>query len=78
MTGWFEAITGAGLRVEEIAEPHASEQPAGEHPEVADTRIVAYFVMFSRQEAGSTSGGPAVVSASFQQGVHEEAGVQHE
>ena len=43
-TGWLDAVLGAGLRVEAIAEPCADEQTAADHPEVADTRIVPYFL----------------------------------
>jgi ubiquinone/menaquinone biosynthesis C-methylase UbiE len=42
--GWLDAVLGAGLRVEAVAEPHADEQTAAGHPEVADTRIVPYFL----------------------------------
>lgn len=43
-TGWMDAVLGAGLRVEAVAEPCADEQTAADHPEVADTRIVPYFL----------------------------------
>jgi len=38
------AVLDAGLRVEAVAEPCADEQTAAGHPEVADTRIVPYFL----------------------------------
>ena len=34
-----------GLVIEEVAEPCATEAVAAEHPEVADTRIVPYFLL---------------------------------
>ena len=43
-TGWLDAVLGAGLSVEAIAEPCADERTAADHPEVADTRIVPYFL----------------------------------
>jgi SAM-dependent methyltransferase len=43
-TGWLDAVLGAGLRIEAVAEPYADELTASHHPEVADTRIVAYFL----------------------------------
>ena len=35
----------AGLAVEAVAEPCASPRTAADHPEVADTRIVPYFLV---------------------------------
>ena len=43
-TGWLDAVLGAGLRIEAVAEPCADERTAADHPEVADTRIVPYFL----------------------------------
>jgi hypothetical protein len=43
-SGWVDAVLGAGLRVEAVAEPCADEQTAADHPEVADTRIVPHFL----------------------------------
>ena len=40
----MNAVFGAGLSIEAIAEPHADEHTARDHPEVADTRIVPYFL----------------------------------
>jgi SAM-dependent methyltransferase len=45
LTGWLNAVLGAGLTVEAIAEPHADEETAAGHPEVADTRIAPYFLL---------------------------------
>ena len=44
-TGWLTAVLDAGLTVEAIAEPCADERTAADHPEVADTRIVPYFLL---------------------------------
>ena len=41
---WLDAVLGAGQCVEAVAEPRADEQTATDHPEVADTRIVPYFL----------------------------------
>jgi len=38
-------VLDAGLTVEAIAEPCADERTAADHPEVADTRIVPYFLL---------------------------------
>jgi len=46
LTGWFNAFTGAGLTVDAISEPCASEEVAREHPEVADSRIAPWFLHF--------------------------------
>ncbi len=43
-TGWLDAVLGAGLRVEAVAEPCADERTAADHPEVADTRIIPHFL----------------------------------
>ena len=44
-TGWLNAVLGAGLSVEAVAEPCADERTAAEHPEVADTRIAPHFLL---------------------------------
>ena len=45
LTGWLNAVLGAGLAIEAIDEPHADEATANAHPEVADTRIAPYFLL---------------------------------
>jgi SAM-dependent methyltransferase len=45
LAGWVDAVLAAGLQIEALAEPHASEEEAEAHPEVADTRIVPYFLL---------------------------------
>jgi SAM-dependent methyltransferase len=44
-SGWLTAVLDAGLAVEAVAEPCASPRTAADHPEVADTRIVPYFLL---------------------------------
>ncbi|MGO9876573.1 MAG: class I SAM-dependent methyltransferase [Acidimicrobiia bacterium] len=46
LASWFNAFVDAGLVVEAIGEPYADEETARDHPEVADTRIVPYFLHF--------------------------------
>ena len=41
---WMNMIVDAGLRIERVAEPRASEETAAKFPVVADTRVVAYFL----------------------------------
>ncbi len=43
--GWIRAVLQAGLAIDAIAEPHADEETALAHPEVADTRIAPYFLI---------------------------------
>jgi len=45
LTGWLNAVLAAGLTIDAIAEPHADEDTAAAHPEVADTRIAPYFLI---------------------------------
>jgi len=45
LAGWLGAVLSAGLTIEEIVEPRADEHTATAHPEVADTRIVPYFLI---------------------------------
>jgi SAM-dependent methyltransferase len=45
VTGWLNAVLHAGLTIEAIDEPQADEAMARSHPEVADTRIVPYFLL---------------------------------
>jgi hypothetical protein len=45
LAGWINAVLGAGFTIEAIDEPHADEQTARTHPEVADTRIAPYFLI---------------------------------
>ena len=57
LTGWFNAFVDAGLVIEAIAEPCADEQTAREHPEVADTRIVPYFLHLRARKRTTTERG---------------------
>jgi SAM-dependent methyltransferase len=54
LAGWFDAFRGAGLVIDAIGEPHATEDIARDHPEVADTRMVPYFLHL-RARRGSIS-----------------------
>ncbi len=45
LTGWLSAVLAADLIIEAIVEPHADEQTAAAHPEVADTRIAPYCLI---------------------------------
>jgi SAM-dependent methyltransferase len=54
LTGWFEAFRAAGLVIDSLGEPYAAEDIARDHPEVADTRIVPYFLHL-RARKGSIS-----------------------
>lgn len=45
IAGWLNAVIDAQLVVERVVEPHASVDVADRHPEVADTRVVPYFLI---------------------------------
>lgn len=45
VAGWFNAVLGVGLVLDAVAEPHADQATAAEHPDVADTRIAPYFLL---------------------------------
>ena len=45
LAGWLNAVLGAGLAIEALAEPCADEETAAAHPQVADTRIVPFFLI---------------------------------
>ena len=45
MAGWINAAVEAGLSIQAVAEPHADEEMAAAHPEVADTRIAPYSLI---------------------------------
>jgi SAM-dependent methyltransferase len=51
LTGWMNAVLSAGLSIEALAEPHADEETARHRPEVADTRIVPYFLILRARKA---------------------------
>jgi len=46
LTEYFNTLTAAGFLVERLAEPVASDAAAAECPNVADTRLVPYFLIF--------------------------------
>jgi ubiquinone/menaquinone biosynthesis C-methylase UbiE len=45
VSSWMNMVIDAGLTIERVVEPIASEQTASLHPDVADTRIVPYFLI---------------------------------
>jgi hypothetical protein len=45
VAGWLSAVLAVGLVIEAIAEPHADEETAATHPQVADTRLAPYFLI---------------------------------
>jgi ubiquinone/menaquinone biosynthesis C-methylase UbiE len=45
IAGWLNAVADAGLLVERVVEPTVSVETAQHHPEVADTRIVPFFLI---------------------------------
>jgi len=45
IAGWLNAVAGAGLILEEVAEPCADEDVARHSPKIGDTRIVPYFLI---------------------------------
>jgi len=45
LAGWLNAVTAAGLVVEEACEPRADDEVARAHPEVADTHIAPFFLL---------------------------------
>lgn len=42
---WLNMVADAGMRLEHAVEPRASVAVADEHPDVADTRIVPFFLI---------------------------------
>ena len=45
LSGWFNMVIDAGLTIDRVIEPVASEEIAMHHPEVSDTRIVPFFLI---------------------------------
>jgi SAM-dependent methyltransferase len=45
LSSWLNLLIGAGFVLECFGEPHADEETAARCPTVADTRIVAYFLL---------------------------------
>lgn len=50
LSEYLNPLFEAGLRVDRIAEPHASEAAVGECPDVADTRVVPYFIILQARK----------------------------
>jgi SAM-dependent methyltransferase len=45
VSGWLNAVLGAGLAIEAVAEPKASEETAAAQPAIAATRTVPHFLI---------------------------------
>jgi ubiquinone/menaquinone biosynthesis C-methylase UbiE len=45
LSEWVNTLLDTGFQIERMMEPHADEKTAAEHPDVADTRHVAYFLI---------------------------------
>jgi ubiquinone/menaquinone biosynthesis C-methylase UbiE len=45
LAGWLTAVLAAGLVIEAVAEPHADDETAAAHPEIADTQIAPHFLL---------------------------------
>jgi ubiquinone/menaquinone biosynthesis C-methylase UbiE len=45
LSGWITAVLRAGLSLEAVDEPRADEETARAHPEVANSRIVPFFLI---------------------------------
>jgi SAM-dependent methyltransferase len=45
LSGWVNAVVGAGMTIEAMREPRADDETARRHPEVSDTRIAPYFLI---------------------------------
>ena len=46
LSDYFNTLIDAGFQVEKLVEPHATEQGTAKHPNIADTRIIPYFLIF--------------------------------
>ncbi len=45
LASWLNAVIGAGLVIEAVAEPCPDEETAARYPSVADSRIAPYFLL---------------------------------
>jgi ubiquinone/menaquinone biosynthesis C-methylase UbiE len=52
LSSWLNLLTDAGFAIERLGEPRADERTAAECPHVADTRIVAYFLIVRARKIG--------------------------
>jgi ubiquinone/menaquinone biosynthesis C-methylase UbiE len=66
VAGWLNETARAGFVIEEVGEPCADEPTASTNPEVADTRIVPYFLIVRarRVDAASRSWGSSGIGMS--------------
>lgn len=55
LAGWLNAVVDAGLVIERVNEPCATEETAAAHPEVADTRIAPYFLHIRARKPATAS-----------------------
>jgi SAM-dependent methyltransferase len=46
LSDYFNTLVGSGFRVDKLAEPHASELAVAKCKNIADTRIIPYFLIF--------------------------------
>jgi SAM-dependent methyltransferase len=51
LSEYFNTLTDAGFTVDKLVEPRASEDAAKKCPNVADTRIIPYFLIFRCRKA---------------------------
>jgi SAM-dependent methyltransferase len=58
LTGWIDAVLDAQLTLEAISEPHADEDTARAHPEVADTQIAPYFLILRARKPAEEANRP--------------------
>jgi ubiquinone/menaquinone biosynthesis C-methylase UbiE len=42
---WLNLLVNTGFVLEQFDEPHADQELARDHPEIADTRLIAYFLI---------------------------------
>jgi len=52
LSDYFNTLTGAGFSVDKLAEPHASDQALAKCKNIADTRIIPYFLIFRCTRTG--------------------------
>jgi ubiquinone/menaquinone biosynthesis C-methylase UbiE len=51
LSDWLNSLIATGFQIEQVAEPYADEKTAVECPDVADTRIVGYFLIIRCRKA---------------------------
>ncbi len=53
LSEYFNVLTNAGFIVECLKEPFADEKTVNKHPEIADTQIISYFLIFRCRKNGN-------------------------